>query len=436
MVQTLRARKSDFLTIVISAYTDSEDLIEAVNSNVIYKYVVKPFTPTVLLQHVQRAAEHLSLMRRNDQLQAALRDRQRALVEESHDETGGSPSAFDVLVGTDPSMRRVRELTQFYAVTDEPVLITGEPGTGKELLAQVIHSVSPRSERVFLVCNCAAFQESILDSELFGYEAGAFTGVDSGKRGLLDAADGGVVLLNEIGELTERMQEKLLRLVRYKSFSSVGGDRERSADVRLLLTTNRNLHDLVEEGGFNRDLYEHLIAWHLHLPPLRARREDIPAIMERLAAARGEARPVLSEEAQRVLLGYDFPGNVRELKAVVERLSHALSRGAGNPLNADVVRSVLASQWEADEPWDVTEHAEGGGDEALLPDRVAPGEMIDLGARLERYRERVIRCVFEQEAGNITRTARRLSMSRQGLKNKLRDYQLLESDGGREGEKG
>jgi two-component system, NtrC family, response regulator HupR/HoxA len=429
MVQTLRARKTDFLTIVISAYTDSEDLIEAVNSNVIYKYIVKPFTPTVLLQHVQRAAEHLSLMRRNDELQAALRDSQPSLAQESQAEAGTPPSIFDVLVGADPAMKRIGELARSYALTHEPVLITGEAGTGKELLARVIHALSPRSERAFLVCNCAAFQERILESELFGYEPGAFTGVDAGKRGLLDAADGGVLLLDEIGELTEGVQEQLLRLLQHKSFASLGGKSERSVDVRFLLSSNRNLRALVDEGSFRSGLYNLLDTRHLHLPPLRSRPGDIPLIMERLAARRGPA-PVLSEEARRVLVGHDFPGNVRELKSVAKRISQAVAHGAERPLSADVVRTALSSELQDDEPWITADETETLGGKDVPSERVAPGEMIDLGARLDRYRESLIRCVFEQEGGNITRTARRLAMSRQGLKNRLRDYGLLTSEGG------
>lgn len=434
LVRAIRSRKTDFVTIVISAYTDSEDLIDAVNSNVIYKYVVKPFSPSVLLQHVHRAAEHLTLSRKNDRLQQALRKQHRILVEESRGDRSGSESIFDVFTGDDPAMRRTQELTQLYAVSDEPVIITGETGTGKELLARVIHAFSPRRNKPFLPLNCSAFQESILESELFGYERGAFTGADRPKRGLMEAADGGTLFLDEIGDLPVTLQPKLLRSLQFGTFIPVGGTTEKRVDVRVVSATNKNLRQLVERGLFREDLYYRINAFHVHLPPLRKRRRDILAIMGRIADSRGIRMPDLSSEAREMLLAHAFPGNVRELQSVLERLSLAIRGDGDQPVSGDIMRAAvdpegtflegLEQEYAAQDPAGL--HAANGRNSAPpnLGD-IAPGETLDLNARLETYRENVIRQVFQQEGGNISRTARRLAMSRQGLKNKLREFGLL-----------
>ncbi|MFP4484417.1 MAG: sigma-54-dependent transcriptional regulator [Spirochaetaceae bacterium] len=434
LVRAIRTRKTDFVTIVISAYTDSEDLIDAVNSNVIYKYVVKPFSPSVLLQHVHRAAEHLTLSRKNDRLQQALRKQHRILVEESRGEGSGSESIFDVFTGDDPAMRRTQELTQLYAVSDEPVIITGETGTGKELLARVIHAFSPRRNKAFLPLNCSAFQESILESELFGYERGAFTGADRPKKGLMEAADGGTLFLDEIGDLPVTLQPKLLRSVQFGTFIPVGGTAEKHVNVRVVSATNKNLRQLVERGLFREDLYYRINAFHVHLPPLRKRRRDILAIMERIAESRGIRMPNLSKEAREALLAHSFPGNVRELQSVLERLSLATRRDGDEPVSAEIMRAAVDPEGTFLEGLEQDQLAQnpvglhGANGLSTAPPslgEIAPGESIDLNARLEIYRENVIRRVFLQEEGNISRTARRLAMSRQGLKNKLREFGLI-----------
>ena len=434
LVKALRRRKTDFVTIVISAYTDSEDLIDAVNSNVIYKYVVKPFSPSVLLQHVHRAAEHLTLSRKNDRLQRALRQQHRLLVEETRLETGNEISIFDVFTGTDPAMRRTKELSQLYAVSDEPILITGETGTGKELLARVIHAFSPRRDKPFLPLNCSAFQESILESELFGYERGAFTGADRPKRGLMEAADGGTLFLDEIGDLPISLQPKLLRSLQFGTFIPVGGTREKQVDVRIVSATNKNIRQHVERGLFREDLYYRVNAFHVHLPPLRKRKHDILSILERIADARGIHLPSLSDEARGVLVNHPFPGNVRELQSVLERLNLAASRDGEQPISVGVVQAAVdpegsfldgAERDRTGAPIREHELQLPSTEKQMVPSGVAPEESIDLNARVEAYRERVIRQVFEQEDGNISRTARRLAMSRQGLKNKLREFGLL-----------
>jgi len=423
LVKAIRRRETDFIAIVISAYTDSEDLIDAVNSNIIYKYIVKPFSPSVLLQHVHRAAEHLTLSRKNEYLQRALRRQHRLLVEETRGDRGQAGSIFDVFTGDDPAIQHTQELTQLYAVSDEPVLVTGETGTGKELLARVIHAFSPRRNKPFLPLNCSSFQESILESELFGYERGAFTGADRAKKGLMEAAEGGTIFLDEIGDLPLNLQPKLLRSLQFGTFIPVGGTTERHVDVRVVSATNKNLRRLAEHGLFREDLYYRINAFHIHLPPLRKRRRDLLLIMERIAESRGLDMPELSDEARQILLDHPFPGNIRELQSILERLALTSRQNGRGAIPPDVMSRAIEPETGFGD-----DGSSGDSDEDEAEESIDPAEAIDLNARLEAYREQMIRQVFEQEEGNISRTARRLGMSRQGLKNKLRAYGLLSNE--------
>lgn len=429
LVKAIRRQETDFVAIVISAYTDSEDLIDAVNSNIIYKYIVKPFSPSVLLQHVHRAAEHLTLSRKNEYLQRALRRQHRLLVEETRGYRGQAGSIFDVFTGDDPAIQHTQELTQLYAVSDEPVLVTGETGTGKELLARVIHAFSPRRNKPFLPLNCSSFQESILESELFGYERGAFTGADRAKKGLMEAADGGTIFLDEIGDLPLNLQPKLLRSLQFGTFIPIGGTTERHVDVRVVSATNKNLRRLAEHGLFREDLFYRINAFHIHLPPLRKRRRDLFLILQRIAESRGLDVPDLSDEARQILLDHPFPGNIRELQSILERLALAARQDGGGAIPPSVMAAAIEPETAFGDDGAPRDPAAGDqdvdGDDDGAEESIDRAEAIDLNARVEAYREQMIRQVFEQEERNISRTARRLGMSRQGLKNKLREYGLL-----------
>ncbi len=425
LVRATRKITDDFLAIVISAYTDSEDLIDAVNSNLVYKYLVKPVSPNVLLQHVLRACERLELVRTNSDLQEQIRVQNRLLVEENRLLKAGKQPIFDVFTGSDPAMNRVKELTQLYAAGTQPVLISGETGTGKELLARVVHTFSARRDKPFLPVNCAALQQGLLESELFGYEAGAFTGAAHPKKGLLELADGGVLFLDEIGELPLSLQPKLLRVLQFGTFIPLGAIKERHVDVRLISATNKNLRTEVQRGTFREDLYHRVSAFQIRLPPLRHRRKDIVPILERIAEARGIFLPEFTPDAMQRLHEYDYPGNVRELQNVLERLV-AMSRLTQEPFaDDDLVKAAIYPDGESE----VTTNVEVAADtvpsiktlaEELLS--VDHSESINLTERIGRLQRFIITNIYEQEAGNISRTARRVGMSRPGIRSKLREY--------------
>jgi Nif-specific regulatory protein len=227
------------------------------------------------------------------------------------------------MVGESPRMRQVYQFIAKVAPTDSSVLISGESGTGKELVARAIHQNSKRSEKPFIAVNCAALTETLLESELFGHEKGAFTGALAQRKGRLEIADGGTLFLDEIGELSPALQVKLLRVLQEREFERVGGTRTIKVDIRLLTATNRNLEDLIIQGLFRQDLFYRLNVLQLEMPPLRQRQEDVPLLAKYFAARYGEKcnRKItsISLEAQKRLLSYDWPGNVRELENAIER---------------------------------------------------------------------------------------------------------------------
>ncbi|HXU07807.1 MAG TPA: sigma-54 dependent transcriptional regulator, partial [Blastocatellia bacterium] len=232
-------------------------------------------------------------------------------------------NSLDNIIGRSPQMQAIYQMIETVAATTSTVLITGESGTGKELVARAIHSMSDRSTAAFVSINCGAFTETLLESELFGYMKGSFTGAVSNRKGLFEAAEGGTIFLDEIGETTPAMQVKLLRVLQERNIRRVGGLEEIPVDVRVVAATNRDLSQMVDDGTFRNDLYYRISVIPIEMPPLRARRVDIPELvkhfLEKYSAAAN--RPILeiSEEAIRYLESYDWPGNVRELENTIER---------------------------------------------------------------------------------------------------------------------
>ena len=307
--ELLRAAKTlapDVEVIVITGHGSVEDAVEAMKEGA-YDFITKPFKRVQLEQTIRRAAEKQTLALQNRRLQARL------------DELQGSGR----IIGTSPAMIRTLELVGQVAPSTATVLIQGESGTGKELIAGAIHHGSLRCDRSLIKVSCAALPETLLESELFGYEKGAFTGAVARKEGRFELADGGTLFLDEIGELTPAMQAKLLRVLQEGEFERLGGTHTIKVDVRLVAATNADLATLVREKRFREDLFYRLNVIRIPLPPLRERQEDISLLahhfLRRFAAKNAKVIAGFTEEALDVLQTYAWPGNVRELENVVER---------------------------------------------------------------------------------------------------------------------
>jgi DNA-binding NtrC family response regulator len=299
--------------LLMTAFGSIENAIEAMRLGA-YDYLTKPFKLAEVTLAIRRAQDDRQIREENQRLREEIERRYR----------------FDNLLGRSKAMQAVFEQIRAVAGSEAAVLLIGESGSGKELVAKAIHWNSPRRSGPFVPVNCAAIPETLLESELFGHEKGAFTGADRKRRGLLAQADGGSLLLDEVGDMPLALQAKLLRALQDKTIRPVGGSEEIRLDFRLIIATNRDLPALVQEGKFREDLYYRLAVIPIRLPSLRERAEDISLLarhfLERAAASSGKRREGFSEEAMAWLLQHRWPGNVRELENVVERAA-TLSRG-------------------------------------------------------------------------------------------------------------
>ena len=308
LLQTLRFQFPDIVPVVITGYATIASVVETMKVGA-FDYLPKPFTPDEMAAVARKAWERRQLL---------LRGRGTPAVGE-----GGDTAMFAGIVGASPRMQEVYRLIRKVAVTSSTVLIVGETGTGKELVARAIHALSPRKHERFFGVDCGALSVNLLESELFGHVRGAFTGAVTDKRGLVEAANRGTVFLDEICNVDIDVQAKLLRFIQEREFLPVGGTEPKRVDVRLVFATNRDLEKMVRDGTFREDLYYRLYVFPIYLPPLRERREDIPLLAcHLLARARersGKQTARFSEDALRLLEQFDWPGNVRQLDATIER---------------------------------------------------------------------------------------------------------------------
>lgn len=316
VLRRLREMDPDLQVVMLTGQGTVETVVEAMKAGA-YHYLAKPAKLKELEMLVERAVEKTRLARQNRIYREGLR-RTRA--------AGAGP-----VVAESKAMKLILEGAEQLAGTDSPVLLEGETGTGKEVVASFLHRRSPRAEGTFSVVNCGALSESLLDAELFGYEKGAFTGATESRPGVLEVADGGTLLLDEIGDLPAPGQVRLLRFLEHGLIRRVGSSREQPVDARVLAATHRNLDVEVREGRFREDLWHRLVVFRIAIPPLRERREDIvPLATEFLSRAAGPGVPplTLGESARNALLAYPWPGNVRELSHAIERAVFA-ARAAG-----------------------------------------------------------------------------------------------------------
>jgi DNA-binding NtrC family response regulator len=305
MLREIKARRPESVIVVMTGHATVESAVDAMKLGA-YDYLSKPFGLDELRLLLERAAAHVHLATENRVLRQKIRARE----------------GFAGLVGRAPEMEKLYRIIAKVASSSHPVLIQGESGTGKELVARAIHFSGPYRDKPFLPVDCGSLVPTLIESELFGYVRGAFTGAAHAKDGLLSIAAGGTVFLDEVGELTTDLQAKLLRAIQEKEIRPVGSTRTISIDVRILAATNRNLEEAVANGSFRKDLYYRLNVVNLRIPPLRERKGDIPLLifhfLERLRR-HGGAEHTLSDSALRLIMAYDWPGNVRELENCLER---------------------------------------------------------------------------------------------------------------------
>ena len=311
VLRKAKDRNPETVVIMISAYATAETAVEAMNAGA-YDYVPKPFDKDELLHAMRSALELKTLEHEKERIKSELK-------ETLH---------FGKIVGNSPGMTRIYKMVEQVADTRTNVLISGESGTGKELIARAIHDQGRRKHHPFVVINCGGIPENLMESELFGHVKGAFTGAAFDKKGLFEVADRGTVFLDEIGELSMRLQVKLLRVVQERVFKAVGGNRDISVDIRLISATNKNLEEEVIAGRFREDLFYRLNVIEIRVPPLRERKEDIRPLaqhfLEKYTREMNKEISKISSYAIDLLNKYDFPGNVRELENLMER-SVALS---------------------------------------------------------------------------------------------------------------
>ena len=395
------AREDDSTTSVIflTAVGTLELAVESMRQGS-FDFLTKPFAPDVIRAAVRRASEHTALLRENAVLKTTVQKLEGA----------------DDIIGQSPAISRVRDFIARVAATNTTVLITGETGTGKELVARAIHRNSQRAKKPFIAINCAAVTESLLESELFGHERGAFTGADKTRAGLFEAAHEGTLFLDEVAEMSLAAQAKLLRVLADGEIQRVGSTNTRRVDVRVLAATHRKLDERVREGIFREDLYYRLAVVPVHLPPLRERREDI-AELSRILCRRiaGEmkvaARPI-SPAALEQLAGYSFPGNVRELKNLLER---ALILAQGSELQPQDFLFQSPSRSAAPAEESVTP----GALAALLP------KQLDLRKTVTEIERALIVRSLHLANGVQAEAARYLGVSRSDLGYKIGRYGLL-----------
>jgi len=406
-LQRVRERWPDALRIIISGYTASEDVIAGVNLAGIYRYVTKPWNPDELIEVVREAARLSRLHREVVEIPAETRPTGERLSKVVHDKRREERRLheFDRIVHLQESpMREAIALGKQATRYDISVLVTGASGTGKELLARAIHYSSARAEKPFVVENCGALPDELLESELFGCKKGAFTGAYQDRIGLFEVADGGTIFLDEIGETSPAFQVKLLRVLQEGEIRPLGAQRARKVNVRVISATNRDLTVEVNAGRFRRDLYYRIAAFPIHMPALADRRSDIPAIAARVLMqvnqAFGRRIPGFAPATLAAMTAYSWPGNVRELQNEIQRM--VVLADLDEPLPARL------ATFKDSQPLRLAPSA----DERPLKDQVADLEKGAIEAALKRCRD------------NISRAADALGLSRVGLRAKMERYDL------------
>ena len=384
VLEQAKKRSPDLAVVMMTAYATVDTAVGAMKLGA-YDYLVKPFDPEELSLMMQKIVAQQALVRENAVLRQALKQEYR----------------FRDLVSKSPAMQSIFELARTAARSASTILVLGESGSGKEVLARAVHQESPRAQGPFVAVSCAALTESLLESELFGHEKGAFTGAIARRKGKFEAADGGTLFLDEVGDIGPKLQLDLLRVLEERRFHRLGGNASVDVDVRIVAATNRDLKKAVQEGRFREDLFYRLNVIPIVLPPLRQRREDIPLLvdsfLERLSAEMKKPIQGLSTEAMNALLAHDWPGNVRELRNVLER---GMVVCAGTVIQLPDLGLPV--------------RAEAGAAAA----RTGPL------SSLEEVERRHVAAVLSHTGGNVSQSARILGIDRVTLYNKMKKWGL------------
>jgi two-component system NtrC family response regulator len=379
----------DMAVIIMTAFGTIETAVKAIKAGA-YDYLPKPIDLDQLVVLIERISERRDLIRENTELKNMLIERYK----------------FDEIVSTSHAMEEVLNMAGRVAASTATVLLRGESGTGKELVAKAIHYHSPRSNFSLVKVNCAALPETLLESELFGHEKGAFTGASHRRIGRFEAADRGTLFLDEIGELTPGMQVKLLRVLQEHEFERVGGNQTIKTDVRVIAATNRDIEKAIKEGSFREDLYYRLNVVSIVIPPLRERKEDIPALLHQFINKYGKENKKqvsgIAAEARDLLMRYSYPGNVRELENIIERA---------------MVLSKTGMITEADLPIHVHTAMTAG----KLPAQALQGPLNETLDTVERG---LILEALKESGGIQTRAAEKLGISERVLRYKLKKYKI------------
>jgi len=396
LVRAIRLQDVDLPVVLLTNHGTVDNTFEVVQQEGVYHYFEEPLDPTRLRLVLDRAIELADARRENELLKRQLRDR----------------GAFGELVGNSDSMRQVYTLIEQVAPSSASVLITGESGTGKELVARTLHKMSPRRDKPFVAINCSAIPETLMESELFGHEKGAFTGAASRRLGCFELADSGTLLLDEIGEMPALLQAKLLRVIEERAVRRLGSRKEVEVDVRLLAATNRNPQDAMADGKLRSDLMYRLNVFSIHLPSLSQRKEDLPLLAQHLVTQLAEKhhRPArfLSPSALDVLQFHAWPGNVRELRNVIERAVIICS-------GEQIERHHFA-------PYPIEQRERLRNEDTI---------MLPVGTPLEEVERQMIMRTLQKTKNNKTRAAELLGISLKTLHNKLNLYRergLLHDD--------
>ncbi|MDD2582378.1 MAG: sigma-54 dependent transcriptional regulator [Desulfuromonadaceae bacterium] len=397
VLQAIKAKQHDIPVIMITAYATVDMSIQALRKGA-YDMLTKPFEPDELVYRVKNALQQRQLLEENRELRAELEEKFR----------------FENIIGACDGLKSVLERVGRVASRDTSILVTGESGTGKELIAQAIHYNSPRREKRFVAINCGALPENLLESELFGYKKGAFTGATESRCGLLEAANGGTLFLDEVGNLPMNVQKTLLRFLQEKEFHRLGDTTPTRVDVRVLSATNSDLKEAIKSGAFREDLYYRLNVVNIHLPPLRERRSDIPLLAAHFIVQQNQkfktAIKGFDSESLRMLSACEWPGNIRQLKNVIEA---CMAMETGEYISRDTLAQFIEADPDNCAVSDVTQQVN-----LDLPYTTA----------LELFEADLLTGLLKRHSGNIDLAAREAGMNMVTMYRKIKRYGIRKGD--------